>query len=217
MDADFRHEGLSCTLKVHVRVHSARVGRLALSSVGVEMLRRNRTRLACCLIAMALRTGGSADPPATLDLDAEPLDLRGQATRLQLLGLVEVYSIALYLPRSAVDRDTIASPQTPKALRIEVRYEPGQFQRISEDWRRELIPPLRPAEVTHLRGTFASLKAGDVVLIAYTPKKGTTVRVNDESTAVPNGHHDAMVAFLDHWLGQKPVSEDIKRALLRTP
>jgi hypothetical protein len=32
--------------------------------------------------------------------------------------------------------------------------------------------------------------------------------------AVSGAHHDLMLAFLDHWLGQQPVSEEIKRMLL---
>jgi hypothetical protein len=26
-------------------------------------------------------------------------------------------------------------------------------------------------------------------------------------------NHDLMLAFLDHWLGQRPVSEELRRAL----
>jgi len=41
------------------------------------------------------------------------------------------------------------------------------------------------------------------------------VRVND-ATAVSGAKHDLMIAFLDHWLGQQPVSEEMKRTL-RSP
>jgi hypothetical protein len=32
--------------------------------------------------------------------------------------------------------------------------------------------------------------------------------------AVSDANHDLMLAFLDHWLGQRPVSDEIKRTLL---
>jgi Chalcone isomerase-like len=64
-----------------------------------------------------------------------------------------------------------------------------------------------------LRGIFAPLRQGDVVRIEYVPAKGTTVRVN-KGVGGSGAHHDLMLAFLDHWLGQHPVSEDIKRTLL---
>jgi hypothetical protein len=84
---------------------------------------------------------------------------------------------------------------------------------VALDWRGELIPPLEPQAVKHLRGAFGPLRHGDVVQIEYVPGRGTTVRVNRGVTA-SGAHHDLMLAFLDHWLGDRPVSADMKRALL---
>jgi Chalcone isomerase-like len=67
--------------------------------------------------------------------------------------------------------------------------------------------------MTLLRGAFAPLRYGDVVLVEYVPIKGTTVRIN-RGVAVSGAHHDLMLAFLDHWIGQQPVSEEVKRSLL---
>jgi len=39
------------------------------------------------------------------------------------------------------------------------------------------------------------------------------VRVN-KGVVVSAAHHDLMLTFLDHWLGQRPVSEEIKKSLL---
>jgi hypothetical protein len=157
------------------------------------------------------------DPPAALPVESDvSLTRAGHATRVELLGLVEVYTIALYVGTPVPDRAGLAHTETPKALRIEVRYEPEVFPRIPFDWRRELVPPLNPSAAAHLRGTFAPLKAGDVVVISYVPERGTTVRVN-KGVAVSRGGHDLMMAFLDHWLGQTPVSEEIKHALSREP
>jgi hypothetical protein len=153
------------------------------------------------------------EPPANLQLDGvAPLARVGQATRVQLLGLVELYTIALYLPEATADRSRMGLPEIPKALRIDVRYDPDLRPRIFTDWRRELVPVVDASAMAHLRGTFAPLRAGDVVLVAYIPNKGTTVRIN-KSVAVSLATHDLMAAFLDHWLGQTPVSEEIKRAL----
>mgnify|MGYP003578591986 CR=1 FL=1 len=77
----------------------------------------------------------------------------------------------------------------------------------------ELIPPLDGRAIVQLRGTFAALQRGDIVVIEYTPSRGTSIRVN-KGVAVSGIDHDLMLAFLDHWLGQRPVSEEIKRALL---
>jgi hypothetical protein len=136
----------------------------------------------------------------------------GEATRVHLLGLVDLYGLALYVAGSAT-REHLLSPDVPKVLRIQVIYEEDPRSRIGIDWRGELVPKLESAAAAHLRGTFAPLRRGDVVLIEYVPGNGTTVRVN-KAVAVGGVNHDLMLAFLDHWLGQRPVSEEIKRSLL---
>ena len=152
--------------------------------------------------------------PATVSLDGDgPIPRAGQATRVDLLGSVEIYSVAVYVDGTLSDRAHLISQDVPKAVRIEVRYKDDLHRRLALDWRRELIPTLEPAATASLRGTFGGLKDGDVALIAYVPGKGTVVRVN-KATAVSGAHHDLMLAFLEHWLGQRPVSEDMKRVLL---
>ena len=98
-------------------------------------------------------------------------------------------------------------------LRIDVTYREDVLRPMALDWRRELVPPLEAAGVAHLRGVFAPLQYGDSVQIEYVPAKGTTVRVN-KGVAGSVAQHDLMLAFLDHWLGDRPVSEEIKRTLL---
>jgi hypothetical protein len=131
---------------------------------------------------------------------------------VHLLGRVEVYSVAVYVDGGG-DRTTLASSDVPKALRIQIAYQDDLTRPIALDWRRELVPALDAAPAAHLRGTFAPLRHGDVVLIEYVPSKGTAVRVN-RAVAVTGASHDLMLAFLDHWLGQRPVSEEMKRTLL---
>jgi hypothetical protein len=126
---------------------------------------------------------------------------------------VDFYSLAIYVEPSMLDRAHLLSSDVSKALRIEVRYKDDLRRRVSIDWRRELVPTLEPAAAAHLQGTFAPLQHGDVVLIEYVPGKGTALRVN-KAVAVSDANHDLMLAFLDHWLGQRPVSPEIKRTLL---
>ena len=62
---------------------------------------------------------------------------------------------------------------------------------LTRPWRRELVPRLDPVATTHLLAILGNTR-----------------------TAVSRAPHDLMVAFLDQWLGQRPVSEDLKRTLL---
>jgi hypothetical protein len=169
---------------------------------------------ALLIASPALSAAQSVLQPPTVTLDgAGAIARAGQARRVHLLGAVDLYSIAMYVDGPLFDRAQLISPDVAKVLRIVVTYKEDLHRRVAFDWRRELIPRLDPAATAHLWGTFAPLRDGDVVLIEYVPNKGTVVRVN-RAVAVSAANHDLMLAFLDHWLGQRPVSGTIKRTLL---
>jgi hypothetical protein len=176
-----------------------------------------RHRLVClgCIVSLsALLPMQEVAPPATLaPPGSAPLGLVSRATRTHLLGLIDLYTIAIYANQPLDPLLQMLSASTAKALRIEVMYQEDLRRHLPFDWRRELVPALEAAPTAHLRGVFAPLKRGDVVVVDYVPARGTSVRIN-KSVAVPDAHHDLMVAFLDHWMGQRPVSEEMKRALL---
>lgn len=180
-------------------------------------MRALRRCLACALIVGATASIGAREirPPEQITIgEREPLPLWGWAHRTHLLGTLDLYIVAVYSPGGG-DYTRLAAVDAPKALRIEVTYQDDLRRRVAFDWRRELVPRLEPQAIAHLRGAFAPLRPGDVVQIEYVPQKGTTVRVN-KGIAVSGAHHDLMLAFLDHWLGQRPVSDEIRRTLLES-
>jgi hypothetical protein len=157
------------------------------------------------------------DPPTTLAIDGGgSLPLAGHAVRAHLVGTVPAYVISLYFDGPVRDRARLASPAAAKAMRIEVTFASDLERRFPVEWRRELVPRLDPAAERHLYGTFAALRRGDVVTVAYSSAARLSVHVND-TVVVSRGHHDVMLAFLDHWVGQRPVSEEIKAMLLAGP
>jgi hypothetical protein len=166
------------------------------------------------LLMTSLAQAQSANLPTTFAPEGAPaLPLAGQATRAHLLGTVDLYDVAVYAEAPLRERSRLVSPQTGKAILIAITYENTLRRQVTIDWRRELIPPLDGRAITQLRGTFGALQEGDVVVIEYAPGRGTSIRVN-KGVAVSGIDHDLMLAFLDHWLGQRPVSEEMKRALL---
>jgi hypothetical protein len=174
-----------------------------------------RTLVYCLTIVLCVASPRANDgrPPSHLVLDGVgTVPLAAHARRTYLLDAAAIYIVAVYIDGS-LDRGHLAAADVAKALRIDVTYIDDLRRRMTHDWRRELVPPLEPAATAHLRGTFAPLRNGDIVLVEYVPTKGTTVRIN-RGVAVSGAHHDLMLAFLDHWLGQQPVSEEIKRMLL---
>ena len=169
--------------------------------------------LAAILATSSVAAQGSH--PSSIALDGGgSVPLAAQASRAHLVASVDLYSIAIYLNGSIRDAAAFLPRQVPKALRIEVTYQPDIKRPMPLDWQRELIPALEPAAMAELRRIIAPLRYGDVLQVDYTSEKGTTVRVNRD-VAVSRGSHDLMLAFLDHWVGQRPVSEEMKQALLR--
>lgn len=177
-------------------------------------MNRHLAFLALLLFMVPSLRAESGELPATLSVEGKgPLTLASQAARRDLLGAVELYTIALYTDRGAVSRDILASSDVAKALRFQVRYEEDLRRRLALDCRRELLPRLEPAAAAHIQGSFAPIQNGDTVIVEYVPGRGTTVRVN-KGVAVSGANHDLMLAFLDHWVGQRPLSEEIKQSLL---
>jgi hypothetical protein len=152
-------------------------------------------------------------PPPTLALGTSSLSLVTQARRTHLLGAVDLYDVAIYLPDNVPLRLALLDSEVPKALRLQVHAADDLPHRLTLDWRSELIPPLNAAGSNHLRNAVGSLRRGDFMVVEYSPQLGTTVKVN-KILAVPSATHDLMLAFIDHWLGQRPVSEEMKRQLL---
>ena len=154
-----------------------------------------------------------AQPPSVALEGGDSLPLAAHATRAHYLGSVDLYDVAVYAGGAISDAARLVSPETPKAIRILVLFQPDLQRRMVLDWQRELIPAIEPDAAAILRGKFAPIVRGDVVSIEYAPGKGTSVRVN-KGVAVTRGSHDLMLSFLDHWLGQRPLSPELKAALL---
>jgi hypothetical protein len=153
-----------------------------------------------------------AHPPAVTVNGNVSLPLAGQAARTHVADTL--YTIGVYLNGSIAERARVQSADVAKAIRIEVTLvDDWRRPRVAFDWRRELIPRLGEDATAQLQGAFGSLRHADVVLIEYAPGRGTTIRIN-RNVLVSGVHHDLMAAFIDHWLGQRPVSEEMKRTLL---
>lgn len=179
---------------------------------------KNRSGGASCALALVVAVAtASAQPihPSTLALEGgATVPLAAEAQRSHLLGTAPLYSIAIYTAGRGVDIRSLRSADVAKAVRIHVTYKDDVERGVALDWRKELVPRMEPPAAAHLRGTFAPVRDGDVILVQYVPQKGTTVSVN-RAVAASGASHTLMLAFLDHWLGEQPVSESLKRYLLR--
>src|SRR5262249_12884457 len=123
----------------------------------------------------------TGQPPELRVAGFPVLTRTAEARRVALLGKIDLYTIGLYADAPISDLAQLTTDDRAKALRIEARYDSQNLRmrsRIAVDWGRELVPSMSPASSATLRGAFAALREGDVVIVAYAPRRGTTVRVN---------------------------------------
>jgi hypothetical protein len=151
-------------------------------------------------------------PPAALSVFGRQLQLAGCGARVVLWE--ELYALGLYLPQSAMERSVVLDPETPKAVRLYALYDGEIPEKIPEQWRRPLRRMLPPDLMDTVQAFFDRLASGDVATIAYAPDEGTAFQINGTPVADTPGHR-IIEAMLRLWIGDAPVSEDVRRELLQ--
>jgi Chalcone isomerase-like len=159
-------------------------------------------RAAALLAAAALAgwaSGAAAAPPSSIGVSTTRLTLQGQATRSKCL--IDLYSIALYLPHPFPDAGRIWNQTVPKALRVEILYNGSLPDKIPRGWKQELLPPVTFQQEQTLMEAYAKLNVADTIWIAYTPDLGTRILIVDRVVLADPGD-ELMRAFLDLWMDQ---------------
>ena len=151
--------------------------------------------------------------PAEVRVGYTPLTLVAEGSRTDQLGGEALYTVAVYAEARPLDIAHLAKAETAKALRIEVVSDDDPFSPLTRPWRRELVPRLdvrrdHAAARDRGNGEEGRRPAGRILTREGHHHPGKS------QTAVSHAPHSLMVAFLDQWLGQRPVSEDLKRTLL---
>lgn len=127
--------------------------------------------------------------------------------------LIDLYRAALYLPHRTSDMRYIHDPRVPKAFRLQIVYSGDKPDQLPRAWREKLLPVLQGSQVERLRHAYAVCQPGDLISIHYIPAVGTRVWWRDRLLIAQDGH-ELMRAFLDLWLGDSPVSDTLRYALL---
>jgi hypothetical protein len=171
-------------------------------------------------------------PVSAAELEGVRLDdrVRSGAQELQLNGIAlrtrvvfKVYVAGLYLPQKAKTAEEVIAMAGPKRVTLVMLRDVG-----ADTFAGSLMDGLRDnaaeAELARLKPRIDELvaamqkigeaKKGTTVVLDYAPGAGTAVVVN----AAPQGRvipgEDLFAALLRIWLGERPVSTDMKKALL---
>ena len=154
-------------------------------------------------------------------LGASELTLNGAGLRKR--AFFQVYAIGLYLPeKKPVAADAIAAPG-PKRVAMHMLRDVGanQFGDALNDGMKENhsdaeMKALAP-RITQLLEAMNAMKEatkGMRITLDWMPGTGTQLTVDGKPSGAPIPGEDFYRALLRIWLGEHPVQDDLKKALL---
>ena len=175
--------------------------------------------LAASLTADAAEVAGvKIDDKATLG--GRELILNGAGMRTRLV--IKVYAAALYLPQKATTAQAVLAKDEPRRISMTLQRTVN-YEQLLEAMRAGLAENNSQADLDSIKKEidefikiFASVgeaKSGQVITIDYVPETGTRVAVDGTSKGTIAGQAFNR-ALLKVWLGDNPVQESLKKALL---
>ena len=148
----------------------------------------------------------------------ETLKLNGAGIRTKFV--FDIYVAAFYTrePVSKLE-DLIVSDQ-PMRMAMHFVYDEVSKEKLVDGWNEGFDDNLSDEQLNKLKpriklfnGLFKTVRKGDVILLDYVPGKGTLVTINHKNIGAVTGA-EFYHALLMIWLGENPVGDDLKSALL---
>jgi hypothetical protein len=156
-----------------------------------------------------------------VQLDNTALTLNGAGVRS--IVFFKMYVIGLYLAEKQQSADAILADAKPKRIALHVvvgeagteRFLNGFHKGIEKNHSEAQLAALRErlAAFEQMFGTVKNVKRGDVIAFDWLPATGTRVTLNSAELGRIAGD-DFYRALLSIWIGNKPVTDDLKKALL---
>jgi hypothetical protein len=149
------------------------------------------------------------------------LTLNGAGLRRR--AFFQVYAIGLYLPQKASNAAAVLEQPGPKRVSIHMLRDVGAdaFTEALRDGIRANhsesdIKALEPRvnELAAIMAEVKEAKKGMAITLDWQPPSGTVMLVNGAPRGKPISGEDFYRALLRVWVGDKPVQDDLKRALL---
>jgi hypothetical protein len=180
--------------------------------------------LAGLALAFLLSAPLAADSAPVLEnrvrLEGIELQLNGAGYRNFLF--LDIYQVALYLPRRLDDPRAVLGDEMPRRVRIALLRDISA-ERDAELLLSGLEDNNTPVELAAIRPqlehflalirALGTVPRGSVVLLDYLPRVGTRVWLNQRLLeTVPGAAFNR--AVLKIWLGEQPIQENLKKALL---
>lgn len=125
----------------------------------------------------------------------------------------DIYLLGMYLPVDSSSLDEIRRSDTGKVFLLDVLYSGSMPDDLPNLWREPLAEEISSEFLEILQEHYDAVEFGDRVEFAYQPSLGEEIRINDVPVVQEPGR-ELIPALIDLWLGDDPVSGNLKRLLL---
>jgi hypothetical protein len=149
------------------------------------------------------------------------LVLNGAGVRSRMM--FDVYAAGLYLTEKKSNAADVLALGGPKRVSMTMMRDVGAEQ-LAESLTDGIKLNSSPAELEKMKPQLDELmatmkavgqaKKGDLITLDFVPDVGTRVGVNGKEVGKPMAGADFYRALLRIWLGDKPVQDNLKKALL---
>lgn len=126
---------------------------------------------------------------------------------------IDIYGCSLYLPHPVTSVAKVEADDLPVAASVRVLVH-DTSGRIPGRWRRLLHREVSAEDYAELEQAYHALAYGDRVIFLFQPSDGTRVLRNG-ATIIHVAGKSLMNAVLEQWIGDHPVSTDLRAALTR--
>lgn len=133
---------------------------------------------------------------------------------------VDIYVGALYLPERQIGVGRLL--KEPRANRVSMHfvYSGVTEEKLAKAWREGFEKNLSARQLVAVQarldrfiGLFGDMQEGDIIHLDYVPGRATEVSINGVSAGMIEGS-DFNSALLGVWLGESPVTESLKKAMV---
>jgi hypothetical protein len=150
-------------------------------------------------------------------------DLTLNGAGLRKRAFFQVYAVGLYLPQKGSSTAAVLGQAGPKRVSIHMLRDvsadaftealaDGIRANHSETDAKALEP--RVKELAAIIAELKEAKKGMAIALEWQPAAGTVMLVNGAARGKPIAGEDFYRALLRIWIGDKPVQDDLKKALL---
>ncbi len=174
----------------------------------------------CASASFAADVAGVTLEPS-VQLSGTPLELNGAGLRKKVF--FKVYVMGLYVPHRTSDASELIAEPGPKRVAIHMLRDVGADtftdalrEGIRDNHTEAEAAALEPRvrQLAAVMSAVGEAKDGMNISLDWIPGSGTAIVVNGTARGAPIAGEDFYRALLRIWLGEHPVQDDLKKAVL---